>query len=111
MANSTLSPVDAYKVRNQVKEQAVNRALRYNDNIGSRYIKQLEKDHADEFGYVYMIERLSNVSFQVVYLNKQTLEPSYCAVITYKTGKKPYTSMFSTKLINIPDNIPPIVKE
>ena len=110
VANSTLSPVDAYKVRNQVKEQAVNRALRYNDNIGSRYIKQLEKDHADEFGYVYMIERLSNVSFQVVYLNKQTLEPSYCAVITYKTGKKPYTSTFSTKLVNIPDNIPPVVK-
>lgn len=88
-----------------------DQALKYSDNIGKRYIEQLEKDHAEEFGYVYMIERLSNVSFQIVYLNKQTLEPSYCAVITYKTGEKPYTSTFSTKLVDIPDNIPPVIKE
>ena len=109
MAKSTLSPVDAYKVRNQAKEYAVNQALKYSDIIGKRYIEQLKKDHAEEFGYVYMIERLSNVSFQVVYLNEQTLKPSYCAVITYKTGEKPYTSTFTTKLVNIPDNIPPVI--
>lgn len=111
VAKSTLSPEDAHKVQNQAKEYAVNQTLKYSDNNGKRYIEQLEKDHAEEFGYVYMIERLSNVSFQVVYLNEQTLEPSYCAVITYKTGEKPYTSTFSTKLVNIPDNIPPVVKE
>ena len=111
VAKSTLSPVDAYKVRNQTKEYAVNQALKYSDSIGQKYIKQLEKDHAEEFGYVYIIERLSNVSFQVVFINEQTLEPSYCAVITYKTGEKPYTSTFSTKLVNIPDNIPPVIKE
>ena len=111
VAKSTLSPVDAYKVKNQAKKYAVNQALKYSDNIGKRYIEQLEKDHAEEFGYVYMIERLSNVSFQIVYLNKQTLEPSYCAVITYKTGEKPYTSTFSTKLVDIPDNIPPVIME
>lgn len=111
VAKNTLSPEDAHKVQNQAKEYAVNQTLKYSDNIGIRYIEQLEKDHAEEFGYVYMIERLSNVSFQVIYLNKQTLEPSYCAVITYKTGEKPYTSTFSTKLVNIPDNIPPVIKE
>ena len=111
VAKNTLSPEDAHKVQNQAKEYAVNQTLKYSDNNGKRYIEQLEKDHAEEFGYVYMIERLSNVSFQVVYLNEQTLEPSYCAVITYKTGEKPYTSTFSTKLVNIPDNIPPVIKE
>lgn len=111
MAQSTLSPVDAYKVQNQAKGYAANQALRYSDSVGKKYIEQLEKDHAEEFGYVYMIVRLSNVSFQVVYINKETLEPSYCAVITYKTGEKPYTSTFSTKLINIPESIPPIIRD
>ena len=111
VAQSTLSPVDAYKVQNQAKGYAANQALRYSDSVGKKYIEQLEKDHAEECGYVYMIVRLSNVSFQVVYINKETLEPSYCAVITYKTGEKPYTSTFSTKLINIPESIPPIIRD
>ena len=38
VAKSTLSPVDAYKVKNQAKKYAVNQALKYSDNIGKRYI-------------------------------------------------------------------------
>ena len=108
-ATELLSPIDAYKVRNEAKEHAITR-MPTRDRMGENYIEQLEKDHADEFGYVYMIERLSNVSFRVVYLNKQTLEPSYCAVVTYRTGENPYTAVYSTKLIDMPADIPPVVK-
>ena len=72
--------------------------------------KQLEKDHEYDFGYIYMIERVSNVGFRVVYLNKRTLQPSYCALITYKTSTKPYTKTFSAKLISMPKNIPSITQ-
>jgi len=104
-----LSPVDAYKVRNKAKEQVLAKIPR-RDQIGERYIEQLEKDHADEFEYVYTIERLTNVRFQVVYLNKLTLKPSHCALITYKTGDKPYTKTFSTKLRDMPSDIPPVIR-
>lgn len=77
---------------------------------GENFIKQLEKDHEYDFGYIYMIERVSNVGFRVVYLNKRTLQPSYCALITYKTSTKPYTKTFSAKLISMPKNIPSITQ-
>lgn len=114
-ADELLSPVDAHKVKNEAKDYAIKSLPhktkpRWN-RAGDNYIEQLEKDHADEFGYVYMIERLSNVSFRVVYLNKQTLEPSYCAVITYRTGEEPYTAKFSTKLVDMPSDIPPVIHE
>lgn len=114
-ADELLSPVDAHKVKNVAKDYAI-KSLPHKtkprwDSTGDNYIEQLEKDHADEFGYVYMIERLSNVSFKVVYLNKQTMEPSYCAVITYRTGEEPYTAKFSTKLVDMPSDIPPIIRE
>lgn len=110
MAHGLLSPKEERKVRNEATEYTTNQMLMRSDNIGKNYIEQLEKDHADEFGYVYIIERLSNVSFRIVYLNKETLKPSYCAVVTYKTGEEPYTSAFSSKLVAIPDGIPPVVK-
>lgn len=114
-ADELLSPVNAHKVKNKTKEYTIN-SLSQNtkprwDKTGENYIAQLEKDHTDDFGYVYMIERLSNVSFRVVYLNKQTLKPSYCAVITYRTGEKPYTVKFSTKLVDMPSDIPPVIRE
>ncbi len=76
--------------------------------VGVNYIKQLESDHMDDFKYLYMIERLSQVSFRVTYVNGKTLKPSYCAEITYSTGKEPYTVTYSTKLVPIPSNVPPI---
>lgn len=79
------------------------------DGIGLRYIEQLEKDHENDFGYVYIIDRISNTSFRVVYLNAQTLIPSYCAEISYSTGQKPYTTSYSTRLISMPSDIPPVI--
>lgn len=71
------------------------------------YKKQLEIDHSAEFGYVYIIERISGVSFRLVYIHKETLKPTYCALVTYKeTGDKSYTCDYSIKLIDIPKQIP-----
>ena len=80
----------------------------FRDPVGEEYIKQLVKDHERDFGYIYVIERVSNVSFRVVYINSGSLKPSYCALITYKTGTKPFTKDFSAKLINVPVNLPSI---
>lgn len=80
----------------------------YNDSDGKNYIAQLEKDHDSEFGSVYMIERLSNVSFRIVYLDTQ-LKPSHCAIITYMTGDKPFTQELSGRLVSIPNNLPPLI--
>ena len=80
------------------------------DSKAKDYIEQLETDHSEEFGYVYMIERISNVSFRVVYIHELTLKPSHCAIISYKTGKEPYTTECITTLTKIPSNIPPCYK-
>ena len=80
----------------------------YNDSDGKNYIAQLEKDHDSEFGSVYMIERSSNVSFRIVYLDTQ-LKPSHCAIITYMTGDKPFTQELSGRLVSIPNNLPPLI--
>lgn len=79
----------------------------YRNTEGERFIKQLTEDHKDEFGYIYMIERVSNVGFRVIYINSRNLKPSYCALVTYKSGKKPYTKDFSVQFVNPPKNIPP----
>lgn len=111
IAQSMLSPFDAYKAEKTAKQKMMEEISKYTDSDGGQYIAQLRKDHSEEFGYVYIIERLSNVSFRVVYLNKRTLTPSYCAIITYQTGTKPYTKEFHTTLANIPTKIPMVVKQ
>lgn len=93
--------------RNKSQQYAAMQASKYIDSDGQNYIKQLVLDHESEFKYIYMIERVSNISFRVVYLNDQ-LKPSHCAIVTYKTGKKPFTCEYSTKLIDMPANIPPV---
>ena len=79
----------------------------YRNTEGERFIKQLAEDHKDEFGYIYMIERVSNVGFRVIYINSRNLKPSYCVLVTYKSGKKPYTKDFSVQFVNPPKSIPP----
>lgn len=81
------------------------------DINGNKYIEQLTQDHKNEFGYIYMIDRLSDTSFRVLYLDATTLKPSYCAEVTYSTGKKPYTISYSTRLISMPSNIPPVIPQ
>lgn len=82
---------------------------RYLDEDGRNYINQLRNDHANEFKYIYMIERLSDVSFRVVYLN-ENLKPSICAIVTYETWH-PFASTYSARLVEMPDDIPPVVKD
>lgn len=83
----------------------------YKDDEGGRFLKQLESDHTAEFGYVYAIERLSDTKFLIVYLNKQTLLPSVCGIVTFYTGSEPYTTDFSVKLCQIHNDVPPVVRE
>lgn len=79
------------------------------DSKGIAFIEQLEKDHKDDFKFLYIIERLSDTRFKVLFLNGNSLEPSYCAEVSYVTGAKPYTVTYSTKLVPIPSNVPPII--
>lgn len=111
MESRMISPKDRKKVRKMPSQMMMDESKKLMDKTGENYIDQLEMDHAADFGYIYMIERLSAVSFRVVYINKKTLEPSHCAVITYRTGDKPYTARFSTKLAPLPHDIPPVIKE
>ena len=108
LAAEAYSLSDAYRVRKEIKAGMNELASKYSDTAGSKYISQLVQDHAQEFGYVYIIERLSNVSFKVVYVNSQTLRPSYSAIITYRTGQKPFSTEYSTRLTENPKTIPPI---
>lgn len=93
--------------RNKSQQYVAMEASKYIDQDGQNYVKQLELDHESEFEYIYMIERVSNVSFRVVYLNG-LLKPSHCAIVTYKTGAKPFSCEYSAKLIGMPANIPPV---
>lgn len=89
-----------------------NRALRnssvYFDSDGHNYISQLRNDHESEFEYVYKIERVSNWSFIIVYLDS-SLRPSHRAFITYVTGNKPFTYSLIGRIMEIPKDLPPIV--
>lgn len=98
-------------VTRKANRKGIEEVSKYTDKDGSNYIDQLRKDHENEFGYIYMIKRMSNTSFQVLYLNSRTLKPSYCAIITYKTGSTPFTCDYSAKLIQLPVNIPELVKK
>ena len=93
--------------RNKSQQYVAMEASKYIDQDGQNYVKQLELDHESEFEYIYMIERVSNVSFRVVYLNG-LLKPSHCAIVTYKTGAKPFSCEYSAKLIGMSANIPPV---
>lgn len=92
----------------KIANGALSKVNVYNDSDGKRYIAQLGEDHASEFGIVYMIERLSNLSFRIVYLDTQ-LRPSHCATITYKTGGKPFTQELTGRLVSMPTNLPPLM--
>lgn len=90
----------------EVSRKGLKKASEYADEVGKNYLNQLKKDHEADFGYIYRIKRISNTSFQVIYLNSKTLKPSYCATITYRTGKKRFTCDYSTKLVQIPSDVP-----
>lgn len=82
----------------------------YWNDEGRNYIAQLEIDHKTELEYVYIIQRLTDMSFQIVYVNSETKVPSICARVTYKTGEEPFTSDYSVKLVPVPSNVPLCVK-
>lgn len=73
---------------------------------GEKFIAQLEQDHADEFGCVYVIERVTNTSFRVVYYNKSTKKASYAALVTFRGVKN--KKDFSVRLTTIPKGLPEI---
>jgi hypothetical protein len=79
-----------------------NRRLNAYDENGARFISQIYSDHEHDFDCIYIIERVSNVAFRVVYLNEKTMKPSVCAIVTYRTGKNPFTTVYSVKLTEVP---------
>ena len=93
-----------------VASNALNKATDYRDVIGENFLEQLNQDHSDEFGYIYSIERMGDKQFRIVYLNKETLSPSICGIVTFETGDKPYTSTYSVKLCDLPHDIPPVIR-
>ncbi len=107
--NPVLSENYAKVLKSSDKMKKMQEEAKKIDVVGLRYIEQLEEDHKNDFEYVYQIDRLSDTSFRVVYLNAQTLTPSYCAVVLYYTGDKPYTTKFSTKLVPMPSDIPTVI--
>ena len=60
--------------------------LRRSNDTARNFLKQLEKDHADDYSYIYKIERLSNVSFKVHFVTKD-IKPKCDVVITYYQTK------------------------
>ena len=111
MASQLMSPLGSYQIRNKLKQYELQQYAKYTDNDGKNFLEQLKKDHAEEFGCLYIIERRSDLSFLVVYLDSNA-QPSWSAEIAYSTGNKPYTKAFSTKLIKLtnPQDIPPIIR-
>lgn len=90
--------------------KTLNKISDYRDVTGEKFINQLEKDHANEFGYIYSIERMGDKQFRVIYLNKETLKPSICGIVTFENGKEPYTSTYSVMLCDLPHEIPPAIR-
>ncbi|MDE7426886.1 MAG: hypothetical protein K2M79_03710 [Muribaculaceae bacterium] len=89
-------------------EETLVQKKRYKDDEGERFLQQLELDHEDDFGYIYVIERLSDKQFHITYLNKTTLEPSVSAFVMFSTGKEPYTSTATVQLTQF-SIYPPII--
>ncbi|MDE7396271.1 MAG: hypothetical protein K2M98_00935, partial [Muribaculum sp.] len=82
----------------------------YQDKTAERFLTQIKEDHADEFGYLYIIKRLSTKSFKVVYLNKNTLKPSISAIVQFMTGNKPFTYRLTVKQYNTPQIVPSVIE-
>lgn len=95
---------------NAVASKAINKASDYRDGMGERFLNQLERDHSNEFGYIYSIDRIGDKQFRVVYLNKETLNPSICGIVTFENGDTPYSSTYSVKLCDLPQDVPPIIR-
>lgn len=76
------------------------------NEAGEQFIAQIEQDHADEFGCIYVIERVTNTSFRVVYYKESTKKASYAALVTFRgvKNKKDY----SVRLTTIPKGLPAI---
>ena len=93
----------------KISDKALGNVNVYRDTDGENYMAQLIRDHKPEFEVIYMIERLSNVSFRIVYLDEE-LKPSHCAILTYKTGDKPFSVELEGRLVEMPNSVPPVVK-
>lgn len=68
----------------------------------------LEKTMSQSLNTSNKIERVSNWSFIIVYLDS-SLRPSHRAFITYVTGNKPFTYSLIGRIMEIPKDLPPIV--
>lgn len=90
--------------------KVLNKVTDYRDAIGENFLEQLNQDHSNDFGYIYSIERIGDKQFRVVYLNKETLSPSICGIVSFENGVRPYTSTYSVSLCDLPYDVPPVIR-
>jgi hypothetical protein len=67
------------------------------DEQADNYIKQLEKDHAEDLKYLYKIERIDNITFKIFYLNDK-LECGCIALMKWFSSK-PYECEYEIELL------------
>ena len=67
------------------------------DEQADNYIKQLEKDHAEDLKYLYKIERIDNTTFKIFYLNDK-LECGCIALMKWFSSK-PYECEYEIELL------------
>lgn len=109
--NIMSEPIDVQRyVAHKLGKIKRNRFVPWNSQEGELYLAQLKSDHESEFGYLYIIERINKTRFRLVFLDKNSLKPSICAIVTYTSGSTPFTSAISIELTGVPDNIPPAIK-
>ena len=74
--------IKGYNQREKAVRGMLSEVYRLQNETAVNFLNQLEKDHADDYNYIYKIERLSNVSFKVHFVTKN-IKPKCDVVITY----------------------------
>lgn len=85
-SNDWQESIKGYNQREKAAKEMIIELLRRSNDTARNFLKQLEKDHADDYSYIYKIERLSNVSFKVHFVTKD-IKPKCDVVITYYQTK------------------------
>ena len=85
-SNDWKESIKGYNQREKAAKEMIIELLRRSNDTAHNFLKQLENDHADDYSYIYKIERLSNVSFKIHFVTKD-IKPKCDVVITYYQTK------------------------
>lgn len=81
-ANTFKEYVTARRAAYKSAKGYVNEMLKLANVTAARFYSQLEKDHEDEYKYLYKIERLSDNSFKLHFVTYE-MKPQYDVYVTY----------------------------